>query len=60
MRFVNKHSATLTAGRTRIAPGAEADLPAEAVAMAGVQAWLKSGKLVEVKADEKPKPAPKN
>ena len=50
MKVVNKHSATLTVGRVRIAPGAEADLAAEAVKVAGVQAWLESGKLAEVKA----------
>ena len=50
MKVVNSHSATLTVGRVRIAPGAEADLPTEAVNGAGVQAWLKSGKLAEVKA----------
>lgn len=48
MKVVNKHSATLTVGRVRIAPGAEADLPTEAAKGAGVQAWLKSGKLAEV------------
>ena len=50
MKVVNKHSAPLTVGRVRIAPGAEAGLSAEAVKGAGVQAWLKSGKLAEVKA----------
>ena len=50
MKVVNKHSATLTVGRVRIAPGAEADLSTEAVKVAGVQSWLDSGKLVEVKA----------
>ena len=50
MKVVNKHSATLTVGRVRIAPGAEADLPAEAVRAAGVRSWLDSGKLDEVKA----------
>ena len=51
MKVVNKHSATLTVGRARIAPDADADLSAEAVKGAGVQAWLKSGKLAEVKDD---------
>ena len=63
MKVVNNHSATLTVGRVRIAPGAEADLSEEAVKGAGVQAWLKSGKLAEVKdgSAEKPaKPAPKD
>lgn len=59
MKVANKHSATLTVGRLRIAPGAEADLSAEAAKGAGVQTWLKSGKLAEVvevkakKADDK-------
>lgn len=48
MKVVNKHSATLTVGRVRIAPGAEVDLSAEAVKVAGVQSWLDSGKLAEV------------
>ena len=52
MKVVNKHSATLTVGRVRIAPGAEADLAAEDLKGAGVQAWLKSGKLAEVKAKQ--------
>ena len=63
MKVVNKHSATLTVGRIRIAPGAEADLSAESVKVAGVQSWLESGKLAEVKGDDaqKPtKPAPKD
>ena len=50
MKVVNKHSATLTVGRIRISPGAEADLSAEAAKGAGVQSWLESGKLAEVKA----------
>lgn len=50
MKVVNKHSAPLTVGRVRIAPGAEADLSAESVKVAGVQSWLESGKLAEVKA----------
>ena len=53
MKVVNKHSATLTVGRVRIAPGAEADLSAEAVKAAGVRSWLESGKLAEVKAAKK-------
>ena len=50
MKVVNNHSATLTVGDVRIAPGAEADLSAEAVKAAGVQLWLDSGRLAEVKA----------
>ena len=50
MKVVNKHSAPLTVGRVRIAPGTEADLSAEAAKGTGVQAWLESGKLAEVKA----------
>ena len=63
MKVVNKHSAPLTVGRVRITPGAEADLSEEAVKGAGVQAWLESGKLAEVKGEaaEKPtKPTPKD
>ena len=50
MRVLNKHSAPLTVGRERIAPGAEAEISADAAKLAGVRAWLKSGKLVEAKA----------
>lgn len=50
MKVVNKHSAPLTVGRVRIAPGAEADLAAEALKVAGVRSWLESGKLAAVKA----------
>ena len=50
MKVVNEHSAPLTVGRVRIAPGAEVDLSAEAVKAAGVRSWLDSGKLAEVKA----------
>ena len=50
MKVVNKHSATLTVGRLRIAPGVEVELAAEAVKVAGVRSWLDSGKLAEVKA----------
>ena len=57
MKVVNNHSATLTVGRVRIAPGAEADLSAEAFKSAGVQAWLKSGKLAEVKWGSSEKPS---
>ena len=56
MKVVNKHSATLTVGRVRIAPGAEADLSAESVKVAGVQSWLESGKLAEVEGDAAEKP----
>ena len=56
MKVVNKHSATLTVGRVRIAPSAEADLSPEAAKGAGVQAWLKSGKLAEVKGEAAEKP----
>ena len=52
MKVVNNHSATLTVGRVRIAPGAEADLSAEDLKVAGVQAWLGSGKLAEVEVAE--------
>ena len=58
MKVVNEHSATLTVGRVRIAPGAEADLSAEAAKGSGVQSWLESGKLVEVKGDDTKKPKP--
>ena len=50
MKVVNKHSAPLTVGRVRIAPGAEVDLSAEDLKVAGVRSWLESGKLAEVKA----------
>ena len=63
MKVVNKHSAPLTVGRARIAPGAGADLSAEAVKAAGVRSWLESGKLAEVKgeaAEKPPKPTPKD
>ena len=50
MKVVNKHSATLTVGRVRIAPDAEADLAAEDLKAAGVRSWLRSGKLAEVEA----------
>ena len=51
MKVVNKHSAPLTVGRVRMAPGAEADLSAEDLKVAGVRAWLESGKLAEVKGE---------
>lgn len=50
MKVVNKHSAPLTVGRVRIAPGTEADLSVEDLKVAGVRSWLDSGKLAEVKA----------
>lgn len=53
MRVQNNHTARLSIGRATIEPGAEATIGADEAKMAGVQAWLKSGKLAEVKPPAK-------